>query len=280
MVHARPHVSTIALVAVFAATLVPVSTYGNELPPLLSTRAFPEASGEIHLTSATLPRQPFTETPEPLFSPTRFDDPWQAALPDRSPSTSRTGAETHRDIGQPHQGEPGTIRPRNATPLSPDVPQQERADQIPAASDDGGLPSLEDGWGSDLEPASFDDGLAVDILGIVQWTLIVLLLCAGCCVVILRRLSPNGPKLTVGTRRIRVLETARIAAGSSLQLVEIDSHRFLIALDGSGVKSVTGLPNWFEASQEDGEPSASAETNLHLLRSQPTAADPEPGKAA
>ncbi|QDU40228.1 hypothetical protein Mal4_45840 [Maioricimonas rarisocia] len=281
MVLVRPPIPTVSVVAALAVMLLAVSTYGNDLPPLLTARALGTTSGPVSLTSATLQRrQPFPEAPEPLFTPSQFDDPWRAALPDQTPTEGPSTTDIRYRHGSTLPGEPQPIHPPTAAPLTPNTPPHHEGGPVDSNTGTDKPQTAENPWVSDLEQARFDEGLPVDILGIIQWTLVTLLLSAVFIVVILRRFSPNGPKRPVGSRRIQVLETTRIAAGSSLQLVQIDSHKFLVALDGSGVKSVTGLPNWFEAPEEADEPTASADSHLQLLRSQPLAADPETGKAA
>jgi len=277
MVYVRHLIPSAVFVAAFMATLPAVPTYAGDLPPLLSSAAFDNPPGHVRLTSATdPPGQPFAETPEPLFTPTQIDDPWQAALPDRNPA-GRHVDPRHRQTAASLGNEPRPIHPPAATPITTQSESTEPAATAPASNEPD---AARDQWASHLEQAEFDEGFAVDILGIVQWTLIVLVLCAGSCVLILRRFSSSSPKRPAGTRRIQILETTRIAPGSSLQLVQIDSHRFLVAVDGTGVKSVTGLPDWFEDSDDAAETPASIEANLQLLRSQPVAADPEQGKAA
>ncbi|MFG0333915.1 MAG: flagellar biosynthetic protein FliO [Maioricimonas sp. JB049] len=283
MVPVRPPIPTVSAIAAFAVMLLAVSTYGNDLPPLLTARDLATTSDPISLISATATvqrRQPFRETPEPLFPSLPFEDPWRVALPDQIPIAGRPTTDSGSHQGLTFRGETPPIAPPAAVPPTPNMPSLQGAGPVDGVSGTAGSRPAEKPWISDLEQATFDEGLPVDVLGIIQWTVITLLLSAVFIVVVLRRFAPNRPGRPAGSRRIQVLETTRIAAGSSLQLVQIDSHRFLIALDGAGVKSVTGLPNWFEAPEEADESPASAEMNLQLLRSQPRAADPETGKAA
>lgn len=98
-------------------------------------------------------------------------------------------------------------------------------------------------------------------------TLFVLAFGVGFIVVAKAWLKPNANKPATDSTEFEVLSSLKLPGKSNLMLVKVDSERLLVALDPTGVKSVTHLSDSFadklESYSEINEPFAPPETDFH-----------------
>lgn len=131
------------------------------------------------------------------------------------------------------------------------------APAVAAASDssqpgDRGVDS--DAWNSETWP-EFDAGriLGRTMLATAGFAAVCLLLLAVAHRVKALRIAARGVLPTM-----ELLDTLVVAPRCTLQLVRVDSQRFLVAKDGSGLRSVTPLSSFTDTLDDVAEPPAEA----------------------